>query len=134
MNDPDVELARFARGDCDPGNFSHREHVRMGFEMLCRHSFPETVLHYSQALRKMTARAGKPEAYHETVTIAFLSLIAERIDDTKDFERFASANPDLFDRRALARWYRPERLASDRARRTFLLPEPPASGSDSTNP
>jgi hypothetical protein len=24
----------------------------------------------------------------------------------------------------LERWYRPERLASERARRTFLLPEP----------
>ena len=81
-------------------------------------------MHYSQALRKMTARIGKPDAYHETVTIAFLALIAERMGDATDFEGFASVNPDLFDKRILARWYSPERLASDRARRHFLLPDP----------
>jgi hypothetical protein len=124
MNDSEIELAKFVKGDCDPRNFPHSEHVRMAFEMLRRHSFPETVLHYSQALRKMTAHAGKPEAYHETITIAFLSLIAERIDNTKEFESFASLNPDLFDKRVLTRWYSPERLAADCARRTFVLPGP----------
>jgi len=38
------DLERFVRGDCDPANFPHREHVRMAFEMLCRHSFTETAL------------------------------------------------------------------------------------------
>src|SRR5436309_168799 len=124
MNDAEAELARFINGDCDPTNFPHREHVRMAFEMLRRHSFPETALHYSFALRQMTLRVGKPEAYHETITIAFLSLVAERIAETTDFESFASTNPDLLDKHVLTRWYRPERLASDCARRTFVLPEP----------
>jgi len=122
MNDIEAALTRFAEGDCDPANFPHREHVRMGFEMLRRHSFPETVLHFSHALRKMAIRGGRPEAYHETITIAFLSLIAERMSGGRDFESFSSQNQDLFDKRVLERWYRPERLASDDARRTFLLP------------
>lgn len=124
MNDSTLET--FANGDCDPRSFPHSEHVRMAFEMLRRHSFPETVLVFTRALRKMAARAGKPEAYHETITIAFLSVIAERMDDAKAYEDFASHNPDLFDKGVLIRWYRPERLASDRARRTFVLPEPTA--------
>lgn len=74
----------------------------------------------------MAARAGKPESYHETVTVAFLSLIAERLDETRDFEVFAALNPDLFDKGILCRWYRSDRLASDRARHTFVLPEPMA--------
>jgi hypothetical protein len=122
MNDVEAELARFAEGDCDPANFPHREHVRMGFEMLLRHSFPETALHFSHALRKMAVRGGRPEAYHETITIAFLALIAERIGGARDFESFSSLNPDLFDKRVLERWYSRERLASESARRTFLLP------------
>lgn len=131
MNDPaasdaGARLVRFVSGACDPRDFPHDEHVRMGFEMLRRHSFPETALHFSRALREMAARGGRPEAYNETITIAFLSLIAERMGDATDFETFARANPDLFDRRVLSRWYRPERLQSDRARHTFLLPEPPA--------
>lgn len=124
MNDGALET--FAHGDCDPGNFPHGEHVRMAFEMLRQHSFPETVFFFTRALRKMAARGGRPEAYHETITIAFLSLISERMDEAKGYEEFASLNPDLFDQGVLARWYRPERLASDRARRTFVLPEPAA--------
>ena len=123
MTDAVSELRRFIDGGSDPACFPHREHVRMAFEMLRRHSFPETVLHFSQALRQMAARAGRPEAYHETITIAFLALIGERMGDVRDFEAFASLNPDLFDKHVLSHWYDRERLSSDRARRTFVLPE-----------
>jgi hypothetical protein len=77
----------------------------------------------------MAATAGKPESFHQTVTIAFLSLIAERLEggSAADFAAFARENPDLNDKGALGRWYRPERLASAAARRTFLLPDPPAA-------
>ncbi|HEY0766520.1 MAG TPA: hypothetical protein VGD47_01070 [Steroidobacteraceae bacterium] len=123
---PDLE--RFVRGEVDAADFPHHEHVRMGFEMLRRHDFAETVWHFSRALRAMTARAGKPQAFNQTVTIAFLSVIAERMEcePAADFAAFAHDNPDVFDRAALARWYRPERLGSQLARRTFLLPEPNA--------
>lgn len=124
---PDLE--RFLRGEADPGRFPHREHVRMAFEMLKRHDFPECGLHYSRALRAMSARAGKPEAFHQTVTIAFLSLIAERMEGggAADFAAFAAANPDLLEKSLLSRWYRAERLGSPAARRTFLLPEAPTA-------
>ena len=126
MTDARADLIKFARGECDPADFPHREHVRMAFEMLRSHSFAETVLHYSIALRMMAGRAGTPEAYNETVTIAFLSVIAECLDAStaSDFEEFERAHPELFDRQLLARWYTPQRLQSEAARRTFLLPEP----------
>ena len=101
----------------------------MGFEMLRRHDFAETVFHFSSTLRAMAVRAGKPQAFHQTITIAFLSLIAERIDsgDYVDFDSFLRANADLFDKSVLSRWYPSERLSTDAARRTFLLPEPARS-------
>jgi hypothetical protein len=80
---------------------------------------------FSCGLRAMAARAGRPEALHQTTTIAFLSLIAERLalrDAPADFTAFERANPDLMDKSVLAHWYRPERLALAAARRTFLLP------------
>lgn len=121
---PDLE--RFLRGELAAASFPHREHVRMAFEMLRRHDFAETVLHFSRALRSMAQQAGKPRAFHQTLTIAFLSLIAERLEEGswEHFDAFARDNPDLLDKAALTRWYRPERLASERARRTFVLPEP----------
>ena len=121
-----LDLQRFVHGELEATQFPHREHVRMGFEMLRRHDFAETVFHFSSTLRAMAVRAGKPQAFHQTVTIAFLSLIAERMDsgDYADFDSFARANADLLDKSALSRWYPSERLATDAARRTFLLPEP----------
>jgi hypothetical protein len=120
------ELERFVRGEIAAAGFAHREHVRMAFEMLRRYDFAETVLHFSRALRAMAQRAGKPQAFHQTVTIAFLSLIAERLEAGRwsEFAQFARDNPDLLEKGLLARWYRAERLASEPARRTFLLPEP----------
>lgn len=119
------DLDRFVRGEIAAAGFAHREHVRMAFEMLRRHDFAETALHFSRALRSMASQAGKPQAFHQTVTIAFLALIAERMDsECQDFAAFERSNPDLMDKGLLSRWYAPERLASERARRTFLLPEP----------
>jgi hypothetical protein len=121
---PDLE--RFVRGEVDAADFPHREHVRMAFEMLRRHDFAESVLHYSRALRTIAARAGKPQAFHQTITVAFLSLISERVETrpVADFTAFARDNADLFDKAAVARRYHPQRLATELARRTFLLPDP----------
>ena len=121
-----AELERFVRGESDAANFPHREHVRMAFEMLRRHDFAETAWLYSRALRLMTARVGKPEAFNQTTTIAFLSLIAERLErgGAPDFAAFVRAHPEMLDKRALSRWYRPDQLATEIARRTFVLPEP----------
>jgi hypothetical protein len=51
----------------------------MAHERLRRYDFPEAVLHYSRALQALTARAGAPGKFHQTITVAFLSLIAERL-------------------------------------------------------
>jgi hypothetical protein len=113
------ELAAFARGELDAASFPHREHVRMAFEMLRRHDFVTTAQRYSQALRVMSSRACKPQAFNQT--------IAECLDGAAgcaDFAAFLAAQPQLLDKGALLRWYSPERLASDSARRTFLLPDP----------
>jgi hypothetical protein len=130
MSDESISLARFVRGEIDPRAFPHREHVRMGFEMLRRYNFTESALRYSQALRAMTHKAGKPEAFHQTVTLAFLALIAERLATGGDsqFAAFAAANADLMNKSILARWYSPQRLASDAARTTFILPDPALPG------
>ena len=129
MTEIPTDFARFLRGEIDPAAFPHREHVRMAFEMLLRHDFLEAALHYSRALRAVTAGADHPEKFHLTVTIAFLSLVAERMHGRKlyDFAAFAAANPDLLDKSVLGGLYRPGRLSSEAARTTFLLPEPLAA-------
>jgi hypothetical protein len=120
----DEDIRRFVAGETDPTQFRHADHVRIAYEMLRRDGFMRTLPAYSGALRLMAERAGRPHAYHETITTAFLSLIGERIllGRTLGFEDFAASNGDLFDRGCLLAVYDADRLDNALARRTFLLP------------
>jgi hypothetical protein len=118
------DLTQFLRGEVD--EFRHADHVRMAFEVLRRHDFLGAAKSYSSALKLIVARAGRPAAFHTTITVAFLALVAERMAETyhEDFSSFAAINPELFDKTVLARWYPPERLQTAIARSTFILPNP----------
>ena len=120
----DIALGRFLSGRTDNADFHHRDHLRVAFALLTAHAFPEAAQLYSRSLRAIAARAGRPGAYHETITLGFLSLLSERMASghVASFDTFAEANPDLLDKDALARWYSHARLRSDIARRTFVLP------------
>lgn len=120
------ELAAFESGALDPGAFDHAAHVRMAFAMTGRHAFDEALVRYGAALRRLCASVGKPEKYHMTVTVAFLALVAERQIDHPDesWEAFAARNAELLRRDCLDGWYDRSVIASERARRTFVLPEP----------
>jgi hypothetical protein len=118
------ELVRFLHGELDPAAFHHADHVRTAFHILEQHDFMKAAQAYSSGLKVLAQKAGRPGAYHETITLAFLSLIAERMSERAfdDFDSFAAANPDLMQKSALSRWYAPERLNSDHARKAFVLP------------
>jgi len=132
-------LAQFETGRIDPAQFPHRAHVRVGFELLERHRFPEALLHLARGLRRLAARAGHPEAYHETITTAFLALIAERRLRSRDngWSEFAAQNADLFRKDLLEEFYDTSVLQSLQARNTFILPrkkDPPAPARARTSP
>jgi HD-like signal output (HDOD) protein len=117
-------LEDFEAGRIDPKDFPHRAHVEVGYELLRRYRFPEALLHLARGLRLLTAKAGRSDAYHETITVAFLALIAERrlSGQYADFNDFAERNPDLLRKEVLNELYEAERLQSALARHTFILP------------
>jgi hypothetical protein len=120
-----AELLRaFLSGEIAVTDLRHADHVRVGFELLQRHPFDEAAFAFGATLRGMATRAGKPNAYHATITLAFMSVIAERSEGFDDYSKFADANADLMEKSVLSRWYAPERLSSGIARNTFVLPEP----------
>jgi hypothetical protein len=97
----------------------------------------EAIERFTTSLRRFAAHHGVPGLYHETITWSYLLLIHERMqrdDSAKDWDSFRSANRDLFDRRpsVLDRYYAPGTLASDLARRTFVLPDAGMGGRDSS--
>jgi hypothetical protein len=118
------ELRALETGALDLAKFPHSEHVRLGYEMLGRHGFGDAVARFARGLKLLVAKAGKPEVYHETITVAFLAVINERRARaaSRGWREFQAANPDLFDKRCLEKWYGAEQLSSDLARRIFCLP------------
>ena len=120
------ELRALETGALDPAMFPHPEHVRLAYEMLGRHPFGEAVTRFSRGLRLLAAKAGRPEVYHETITVAFLAVISERRAGARNagWNEFKANNSDLMNKRCLDRWYDADFLRSDLARQTFCLPSP----------
>ena len=126
----DEFLAAFETADLPLAAFDHRAHVRAGYLYLRRHGFGAGLVRFSEALRGFAAAYGKAGLYHETITVAFLALINERVaaeEATGDWLSFAAANPALFTKDCLARFYSEDELAAPEARRVFLLPRRLAS-------
>ncbi len=117
-------LQEFVEGRIEPRDFHHRQHVQISYELLERHNFPEALHHLARGLRHLAVKGGKPDVYHETITTAFLALIAERrlCESYADWDDFAARNPDLFRKGALEGYYEPGALQSPLARLTFVLP------------
>jgi hypothetical protein len=105
--------------------FHHRDHVRLAWLYLRREPLLPALHAFVRDLRRFAAAKGKPGLYHETITWGYVFLIRERMREDEDFDGFAVRNPDLVQRSpgVLDRYYRPETLASERARSAFLLPD-----------
>ena len=126
MRDDEL-LDAFEAGSLPAEAFHHREHVRVAWLHLRAHGTAQAADRFVTGLRRLAAAYGKPQLYHDTITWSFLLLIREREArrPSADFEDFAAANPDLLvsGRTLLARYYRPETLESDLARRVFVMPD-----------
>jgi len=117
-------LAALESGTLPEAEFNHAGHVRAAWLYLRQSPFPEALAKMSGKLRNYAAARGKPDRYHETITVAYLALISERLllrSDDGDWRGFVEQNHELLDRRLLTHYYRPETLASPTARRVFIL-------------
>ncbi len=118
------------------GQFGHREHVHLTWLAVRRCDLPAAITLVSEGIARTASGAGMPQKYHATMTRAWTELIGfharehEPVTDahqTKDadgdFAAFAARNPALLDQHLLSRFYRPETLASPRARNGWVAPD-----------
>ena len=112
-----------------PGDsFHHADHVKMAFLYLQKYPPLEAMERFSFALRHFAEAHGKPGLDHETITWSFLLLIRERMaraTSPQTWAEFSSGNFDLlsWQDNILKKYYRPETLNSELARRVFLFPD-----------
>ena len=122
----DALVAAFESTELDGEAFTHVEHVRVAWHYLRTLSLGEAIDRCRGGIRRFAATKGAAGKYHDTVTVAFMLVIHERLDGARhlSWTAFAAANADLFGKPSvLSRYYSEELLRSDRARRSFVMPD-----------
>jgi len=109
-------------------DFGHAAHIRAAYLYLGAGEFASALARLQRTIRAYAGSLGRPDRYHETITVAYLALIQQHIAQRGDgggWEGFERANPELFDRDLLLHFYSRNQLQSALARRLFLLPQRP---------
>ena len=124
----DEDLVRAVEStELPAGQFTHASHVRVAWWYLRRAPLPEALGRFSASLRRYAESLGAADKYHETITVAYMLLIAERLDGAAHltWPEFAERNPDLLARTPsiLSTYYTDALLFSERAKRTFVMPD-----------
>ncbi len=119
-----AKLDALIAGELPADGFSHADHVGVAVAALARFEPFEAFAVVARGLRLLAAGAGVPEKFNATVTLAWLSRIAERIETTgcRDPAAFVADNPGLIEPGWLERRYGSDCLRSSLARTVPLLP------------
>jgi hypothetical protein len=123
--DDESFLQALERCELPPAAFTHAAHLRAGYLYLRGQAFDVAIGRTRRAIRRYAAHLGQPDKYHETVTVAYLAIIHQRLVERGDaggWQEFLRANPELLERDLLLRHYRRTELESELARRVFILP------------
>jgi len=108
--------------------FHHQDHVKVVWLYLRRYPVLETLVRFSEGLKRFASTQGKASLYHETITWVYVFLIHERMErngQEQTWKEFADTNADLFDWKdsILKAYYENETLRSELARKIFVLPD-----------
>jgi hypothetical protein len=107
--------------------FRHYDHVRLAWIYLRRASCEAATERMVAGIRRFALHHhGDLSKYHDTITRAFMRLVAAHVALTpheSDFTIFAAANPELFDKRLLLVYYSEQQLMSGAARAGWMAPD-----------
>jgi hypothetical protein len=119
----DVELTRaLERGEIK--DFHHASHSHVAWVYLTEStSVQQATRKMRNTLRRFAAAAGKPEKYHETITLFWVHLLAHAASRAERLEDIVRANPQLLEKNFPLAYYSPERLFSDEARTSWVEPD-----------
>jgi len=113
---------------CELSNesFHHRDHIRLAWIYLQRYGELEARRHIAEAIRKFAAHHGKSDKYHETLTVAWLRLVANAMSQAPgaaSFDELTMVSPELLDKRTIEKFYSTAALSSEDARTSWVEPD-----------
>lgn len=124
--DEDVFVQQFEACTLPSEIFKHRDHVHLAFIYVRRFGAHAAEARIVDSIRRFATSLNHPEKYHDTITRAWLRLVAMASGlspQIADFREFAEAHRWLFDARTLDAFYSAPRLRSDEARVAWIEPD-----------
>lgn len=101
--------------------FRHGDHLRLAWLYIRRYTADEALSRVKASIRRYASHHGLDHIYHETVTTAWVKLIATHSETT--FEEFLSENRNILASDLLGRHWTREALKSEEARRSWIEPD-----------
>ncbi|MGV8857801.1 hypothetical protein [Rhodoglobus sp.] len=105
MNNTEL-VAAFEAGKISPAEFSHENHVRVAWGLARHYGKADGLELLTIGIKALAVRAGKPDAFHVTLTRAWFELISSVGD--------VDAAPELFGKSIIKHFYSAGRIASGR--------------------
>lgn len=116
-----VEENRYANAE-----FRHADHIRLAWIYVRRYGARQAEERIAETIRRFAISRGDESKYHETVTRAWLRLVAAALKLTPGmtaFDEFLGNHGWLLDRSALSAFYSSVRLSGEIARRGWADPD-----------
>lgn len=101
--------------------FRHADHLRLAWLHLAREPFETALASVRSGIRMFAKHHKLSGLYHETITIAWVHLLATHTENT--FDEFVVVNESLLNSNLLHRFWTPEILASREARARWVPPD-----------
>jgi hypothetical protein len=117
----DEFLAAFHSCRLTTAEFRHADHLRLAWLHLRREPLEQALASVRAGIQAFAAFHGATGLYHETITQAWVRLVATH--DEPSFSAFLSANESLLNKDLLHRFWSPELLASEAAKREWVPPD-----------
>jgi hypothetical protein len=123
----DAELTRaLKRGEIANQDFHHASHLHIAWVYLLESSsVRQAADKMRDTLRRFAVAAGKPEKYHETITLFWVHLFSRAYGRSRGerLEDIVHANPQLLEKNFPLVYYSAERLFSHEARTSWVEPD-----------
>jgi hypothetical protein len=107
------------------GGFGHREHLELAWNHLDEYGIDDATRRINIAIRHLADLHGSPGKFHETITRAWVHLVAVHRSgsEARTFDEFIAQNPGLLDRGLLGRHYSRELMTGASARERWTEPD-----------
>ena len=123
----DTELVRALEcGGIANEDFHHLSHLHVAWVYLSESSgVDEAIDKMRNTLRRFATSAGKPEKYHETITLFWVRLLAafRASKSGETLEQIVQTDPRLLEKHFPLSYYSTDRLFSDEARTSWVDPD-----------